>query len=350
MSPLPVVRSLAEELEGMSRAMLTGIWVETFEPEDALKELTIAAKKTGGKILQWDLHRGTEKVSFAGAQIHFEPISGAQGLSQALDQLEKSNDVAGQREIEREVAYLVLKNLHLALVPPLIQRLANLIWLGREKRHIVVVFAPVVRIPIELEKLFTVVEHKLPDRVALTRLAEGVIAPDPIAEVADLDRILDAASGMTRIEAENAFSLSVIRHDRLDRDAVFSMKAQVFKRGLSGLSLYEGPENFASIGGHQWLKEFTSKLLSKREENPKFRPKGIICTGVSGGGKSLFCKALGAEVGRPVLTLDVGGLMGGIVRQTEGNTRRAFQVIDAGPSSILMCRRKGLSLGRSKGR
>jgi SpoVK/Ycf46/Vps4 family AAA+-type ATPase len=268
--------------------------------------LAKAAKETGGKILQWDLHRGTERVLFEGAQINFEPIANARGLDQALDQLEKLNDVAGKRDSEREVAYLVLKNLHLSLVPPLIQRLANMIWLGREKRHIIVVFAPLVRIPIELEKLFTVVEHKLPDRATLTRLAAGVITPDPIEEVTDLDRVLDAASGMTRIEAENAFSLSVIRHNKLDRDAVFSMKAQVFKRGLAGLSLYEGPETFADIGGHAWLKEFTSKLLSKREENPKFRPKGVICTGVSGGGKSLFCKALGAEVGRPVLTLDVG--------------------------------------------
>jgi ATPase family associated with various cellular activities (AAA) len=333
---LPVARSLAEELEEMSRAMLTGIWVETFEPEDALKDLATAAKETGGKILQWDLHRGTEKVLFDKAQITFEPVSGARSLDQALDQLEKLNDNAGKRDSEREVAYLVVKNIHLALVPPLIQRLANMIWLGREKRHIIVVFSPVVRIPIELEKLFTVVEHKLPDRAALTRLAEGVAGPDELPETDEFERVLDAASGMTRIEAENAFSLSVIRHGKLDRDAVFSMKAQVFKRGLAGLSLYEGPENFASIGGHAWLKEFTSKLLAKREENPKFRPRGIICTGVSGGGKSLFCKALGAEVGRPVLTLDVGGLMGGIVGQTEGNTRRAFQVVDAGPPSILM--------------
>ena len=48
-----------------------------------------------------------------------------------------------------------------------------------------------------------------------------------------------------------------------------------------------------------------------------------------GCGKSQFCKSLGNEVGRPVLTLDVGSLMGSLVGQSEERTRQALRIIDA---------------------
>ena len=51
--------------------------------------------------------------------------------------------------------------------------------------------------------------------------------------------------------------------------------------------------------------------------------------GPSGTGKSAFAKALGNEVGRPCITLDIGGLMGSLVGQTEQATRQALRIIDA---------------------
>ena len=55
-----------------------------------------------------------------------------------------------------------------------------------------------------------------------------------------------------------------------------------------------------------------------------------------GCGKSQFCKALGKEVGRPVLQLDVGSLMGSLVGQSEERTRSALKVIDAMAPCIVM--------------
>lgn len=46
-------------------------------------------------------------------------------------------------------------------------------------------------------------------------------------------------------------------------------------------------------------------------------------------GKSAFAKALGDELKRPTLFLDVGTLMGSLVGQTEDRTREALRVADA---------------------
>lgn len=55
-----------------------------------------------------------------------------------------------------------------------------------------------------------------------------------------------------------------------------------------------------------------------------------------GCGKSQFCKSLGKEVGRPVLILDVGNLMGSLVGQSEERTRQALRTIDAMAPCIAM--------------
>ena len=55
-----------------------------------------------------------------------------------------------------------------------------------------------------------------------------------------------------------------------------------------------------------------------------------------GCGKSQFCKALGHEVGRPVVMLDVGSLMGSLVGQSEERTRNALRTIDAMAPCVAM--------------
>ncbi len=54
----------------------------------------------------------------------------------------------------------------------------------------------------------------------------------------DWDTVLDAAAGLTRYEAEGAFSLSLVRHDRLQAEAVWSIKEGTAQeeRSLAALS------------------------------------------------------------------------------------------------------------------
>lgn len=148
--------------------------------------------------------------------------------------------------------------------------------------------------------------------------------------------MLDAASGLTRHEAEAAFSLSLVRHGRLVADAVWELKTQTLKKsGL--LSLYRGEEDFSRLGGLSALKAFCKRaLLQPGRGNPLKRARGVLLLSPPGCGKSQFSKALGHEVGRPVLMLDVGSLMGSLVGQSEERTRQALRIIDAMAPCVVM--------------
>src|SRR5207253_871017 len=78
---------------------------------------------------------------------------------------------------------------------------------GKQQRAFLVVLSPVVQVPVELEKLFVVLEHPLPDREQLAAIARDLAADGGgLPDGAEFGRLLDAAAGLTRYEAEGAFA------------------------------------------------------------------------------------------------------------------------------------------------
>ena len=216
------------------------------------------------------------------------------------------------------------------------QALVRQISDGKSTRTIFVVLAPVVQIPVELEKLFVVIDHPLPTREQLREIAEGIATEEgELPDAAGLETVLDAAMGLTRLEAENAFGLSLVREQRIQPDSIWELKANTLKKsGL--LQLYKGGDDFGSLGGLDSLKAFCKRsLLHQGRDNPLKQPRGVLLLGVPGTGKSAFAKALGKETGRPTLVLDIGALMGSLVGQTEQNVRRALKIADAMQPCIL---------------
>ena len=163
--------------------------------------------------------------------------------------------------------------------------------------------SPVLQLPTELEKLVVCIEHELPSREQIEEIARGVATEEnELPDGVELDRVLDAACGLTRYEAEGAFSLSLVRQGKLEPSTIWEIKSQTLKKsGL--LSLHRGSKSFDNLGGLESLKAFC--LRAMRPQSSRCKPRGVLLLGVSGSGKSGFAKALGNETGRPTLTLDV---------------------------------------------
>src|SRR4029077_17011845 len=121
---------------------------------------------------------------------------------------------------------------------------------GKQQRTFVVVLSPLVQIPVELEKLFVVIEHALPDREQLQRIAHELTSETPgdLPKGEDLQRVLDAAAGLTRYEAEGAFALSLTGQNAIRPDSIWQLKSQMLKKN-NLLTLHRGSESFTSLGG-----------------------------------------------------------------------------------------------------
>jgi hypothetical protein len=309
---------LTDQLTDYVHAAFTGLWVQTSEPDEAERDIVRHASEHEWKVAVWDVAGGMRLPASPGT------VCGQAGPGDPVAALRALPDLAKAKG----TALLLLHNFHRFFNnPEVIQTAFTQLVAGKQRRTFLVVLAPVVQIPVELEKLFVVIEHALPDREGLERIARELSSdsPEDLPQGDDLQRVLDAAAGLTRYEAEGAFALSLTRHNGLRPEAIWELKAQALRKN-NLLTLHRGGERFDRLGGLANLKDFCRRAL---QPGKPVKARGVLLLGVPGTGKSAFARGLGNETGRPTLLLDPGALMGSLVGQTEANLRQALRVADA---------------------
>ena len=338
--------TLASNVTELVQACFTGIWIETHEPEEAQRELTQLARRESWRLAIWDCDSG---LKFPCDEVPLPPAAGTADPGDMTDPLAVIR-AAGSLSVGAGTTLILLENFHKFLGSvEILQALSRQISQGKHTRTFFLVTAPIVEIPVELEKQFVVVTHDLPDRDQLREIATGTCTPEELPTDPDeLGRVLDSAAGLTRYEAEGAFALSLVRHGKLEPATIWDVKGQQLKK--SGLvSLHRGNEGFAALGGLDNLKAFTLRAMRRREAHSSGsgntsastsasnKPRGVLLLSPPGCGKSQFAKALGNETGRPTLVLDVGALLGSLVGQSESNIRQALKLADAMAPCVLFC-------------
>lgn len=317
--------TLAEQLTDYVNAAYSGIWIVTHEPDEAEREIVQHAGQQKWDIAVWDVAQGL-RLPGAGPQPADTGAGDPLAALRALPALAKPGGTG----------LLLLHNFHRFLTSPeVVQTVFAQLVAGKRTRTFVVVLAPLVQVPIELEKLFVVLDHALPDRGTLEKIAREVTGdcPEDLPAGDALERVLDAAAGLTRYEAEGSFALSLTRHNAIRPEAIWEMKAQALKKN-NLLTLHRGQECFDSLGGLTTLKDFCRRAL---RPGRSVKARGVLLLGVPGTGKSAFAKALGNETGRPTLLLDLGALYGSLVGATEANVRQALKIADAmGPALLFV--------------
>jgi hypothetical protein len=312
--------TLAERLRELVRAAFSGIYVQSFEHDDAVAEIARLCRQERWALATWDVDRGLSLAGqAAGAPAATDPLAAVRALAALAT--------------DDGTAVLVLRNFHRFLnSAEVVQALDTRVHAGKRERTFIIILAPVVQIPVELEKQFVLVDHDLPGRDQVEAIARSLATePGELPEGDGLDAVLDAAAGMTRMEAENALSLALVRHGRVVPDVVWDMKVRgLRKSGL--LEMHRGTETFAGLGGLDAMKSFCLRAL--RSRSPRAEPRGVLILGVPGTGKSEFAKRLGNEVGRPTVLVDLGHLKGSLVGETERKTRQALRQLSATAKNV----------------
>ncbi|MGP1444382.1 AAA family ATPase [Treponema sp.] len=224
--------------------------------------------------------------------------------------------------------------------PKIIRTLRN-IALNMNGQKTLVLSQPHHQLPKELEKEVQVIELPYPSFADIKAIYSAVCENYHIAEIEPHDELIEAAMGLTTMEAERAFAKAYMQDKELTTaqiPAIIKEKENIIKK--SGfLEYYHPAETLADIGGLERLKDW----LKKRERGfDKYAkefgldtPKGILLLGIPGTGKSLTAKAIGSEWQFPLLRLDMGKIFGGIVGESEQNIRAALGIAEAIAPSIL---------------
>ena len=176
----------------------------------------------------------------------------------------------------------------------------------------IIILSSVYKLPVELEKYVTVVNIPLPDRIDLAKTLSQVEKDSGLTITSSLrNRLIDAALGMTVMEADLAFCLAVVK-DRLKESSVETVSAEkeqiIRKSGI--LDYFPKNESLKDVGGMNNLKDWLlkrQKAYDKRARDWGLQePKGLLLLGVPGCGKSLTAKSIASCWEMPLLRLDIG--------------------------------------------
>lgn len=302
------------------RAGYPGLYLVSHEEQRVDAELKSIAQELGFELHLWSVVDG-----LVDAQTHKS--------KPANDPLEVLTSISELKE----KSIILLKDFHLFLNDPnpiLIRQLKDVLQRAKTQNKTLIIVGCRLCLPAELERELTVIEFTLPGKEQLGHVLNGICesaALNPI-EGDERDKILAAASGMTTIEAENAFALSVAEFKAINHTIIAREKAAVVKKnGI--LEIIETQASLDSIGGLDVLKDWLLKrkqaFSQKAVQYGLPSPKGLMILGIAGTGKSLTAKATASVLGVPLLKLDAGRLFGGLVGQSESNLRSVLQTAEA---------------------
>lgn len=338
----------------------------------ATMEAIVAAQEEY-PLFQWDAVRGmlpinesSEKAATKRGVAFADTVGFADALTAALALPPKSVLFAhnAQRQLTSSEPQGIAAN---------VQAVANVRPHFEQDFRMLVMLAPDIVLPSELEHDVVIIDHELPGPDVLGKLVADIYEAvnsridDPAAQLPAptpelTAKATDAVSGLSLFEARQVTAMSMTQAG-LDVPALWERKRVAIEQ-VRGLSVYRGAELFRDIVGLDAAKAHLRRRMGARipvgvvvvidEGSDVFANAehetsgvkmdqqralltdmenngwpGVIYTGVSGGGKSLLGKAFGNEVGVPTVMLDFGDMEGPHVGESEMMLRQAMRAIKA---------------------
>ena len=197
----------------------------------------------------------------------------------------------------------------------------------------------------DLEKEVVSIKLDLPEVKELRAIYDRVLRQQGFDSCDDeeRDRVVEAARGLTVMEAQTAFALAGLNNDRkLDKDAIpmiIRQKRSLLQNSGGLLDYFEPKVKIDDVGGlknlKMWLEDRKEALTPAAREFGIEAPKGLMLLGVPGCGKSLTAKAIASMWGYPLVRFDLSKVFGSYVGQTESQMRKALDVAEAVAPCIL---------------
>ena len=321
------------------------LYIPTWEEDRVVAKITeiagdIARVKTARKVFTWSATKGLVVDGQSSKDDTKSPIKAIEFAEQHPDP-----------------AVFVFKDFHAylggngrPLDVQVVRRLRDAVPTLRQspKPKSVIVVAPTLSLPHDLQKDVEVVDFDLPSFEDILCLLKEMVAANKASgriniklNAADYSILAGAALGLTLQEAENAFARAMVEDgvlDASDVDVILEEKQQIIRK-TQILEFIKSDYGIDDVGGldnlKRWLRKRDRSWLEEARRYCLPPPKGVLITGVPGCGKSLIAKSISAMWKLPLLRLDVGRIFSGIVGSSEENIRTAIKTAEALAPSIL---------------
>ncbi len=323
---------MQEELNILVQAQYPLIYLVTSEEERAEQTIaTIAQAKPLRRVFLWTVTHGIVEYGQPRNVTQHNTVSPEAAIEWVMRQ--------------KEPGIFVFKDLHPFIDSPAVNRwLRDAVASFKGTQKTILLMSPVQTVPIELEKEVAVIDFAMPSMGELDQVLTQQLDLNKTRRITTetREKLLKAALGLTRDEAEKVYRKAQVTAGRLTEeevDIVLSEKKQLIRR--NGILEYiEEDETIDSVGGleelKRWLKQRSDAFTERAREYGLPQPKGMLILGVPGCGKSLIAKTTSRLWGLPLLRLDMGRVYdGSMVGRSEANLRNALKTAESISPAIL---------------
>lgn len=311
-----------EEISTLINSRRKAILVHTFEEERFQEDLKVIVEAKGQEIYAWTITSGLVDV-ITGEQVQklFDPVK----IMDFIDKYEKN-------------AVFIIKDFHDIWINFQAKRRTRDILEKTDNVYKpLILVSPQINIPMELEKLITVVTYDLPTR---DQVEEQLIGMEQFLKSKDLDipegrervAIINALVGMTKAEIINVLKKSVAKYKKIALEEIVAEKEQVIKK--TGILEYVTKlGNMEHVGGMDIIKDwFADAHYAFDHEAREYGidpVRGVVAAGFPGTGKSLVAKSVAHMWNLPLLKMNMSDIMDSKVGQSEKNIDRALKLAES---------------------
>jgi len=236
---------------------------------------------------------------------------------------------------------IMLDNIHRNLDDPgTIRLLADIASQNNSSSTTVLICAPWLDMPPELERMAAVLELPLPTPTQLRAVLDQICAEVNVLQTEDdALAMIRIGQGLTMDEARLAFRKAMIdspEEATASQASVTRDKRRALRRSKV-LEHVDTPINLNDVGGLDQLKQWLDSrkdAFSDRARNYGLpTPRGLLLMGIQGCGKSLAAKAVAGFWGLPLIRLDLSAVFG--QPRPEADLRSALKIAEAMAPAVL---------------
>jgi len=262
------------------------------------------------------------------------------GTAQPIYETEDPEKALGNIAAMRGDAIFLLKDFARYLEQDrILRRTRELAASFREVRRSLLISAPVLKMPPELEDEAVPFRLELPDALLLLKVVQATIAELGAQATLKVELNQDGLqqlarnlAGLTMDEARRTVARCLLARSRVDAqsitDVLEAKRALLQQQGV--LEYLRIDASFADVAGLGNLKEWLHKRRGAlTPEGKRFGlepPKGVLIIGVQGCGKSLSAKAVAGEWKLQLARLDAGSLYDKYIGESEKRLRRSLEI------------------------
>jgi ATP-dependent 26S proteasome regulatory subunit len=317
-----------EEISTLMNSRRRAILVNTYEEERLQSDLKTLVETKGYHGFAWTITSGIYDI-ITGEQIQkiFDPIKMLEYVQNYEEQ-----------------AVFIIKDFHDIWTNFQAKRkLRDVIETADKIYKPIILVSPQTGIPMELEKIITVVNYELPSRERVIELLESIetylkMKELKVPEGRERESIIHALVGMTESEIVNVLKKSVAKNKEIVLSEIVAEKEQVIRK--TGLLEYITKlGDMSNVGGMDVIKDWLSDAyyaFDPEARNYNVDPvRGAVLAGFPGTGKSLFAKAAAWMWNLPLLKMNMSDIMDSRVGQSEKNIARALKLAEAVSPCVL---------------